>query len=280
LQLLGVRIETLADGAVSEIHVGLKGTMCALFFKDLAQKTRRGQIGRVKAGRIPGGRSYAYDVLNDGDDRGRRAINAAEADIVRRIFREYATGKGPLAIVRDLNREPALARPNNRKAASARQAPAGLAGAAGPAGGLIIEISVGPVSSCNACAPTICEMDEAGRERRLARSINAISPAGSRRWRPTSARAWRIRTWRHERSAPAAAHISRLLSRPSKSHPRDVLWLVITIRTKRGRRAAPQNVPAEAPCRTAQWRRTRGRGQRTPALRLFSRLSVYSSTFP
>ncbi len=75
LQFLGVRIETLADGAVSEIHVGLKGTMSALFLKDLAQKTRRGQIGRVKAGRIPGGKSYGYDVLKDGDERGRRAIN-------------------------------------------------------------------------------------------------------------------------------------------------------------------------------------------------------------
>jgi DNA invertase Pin-like site-specific DNA recombinase len=105
LQFLGVRVETLADGAVSEIHVGLKGTMSALFLKDLAQKTRRGQIGRVKAGRIPGGKSYGYDVINDGEERGRRAINPAEADIVRRIFREYATGKGPLAIVRDLNRE-------------------------------------------------------------------------------------------------------------------------------------------------------------------------------
>ena len=30
----GVRIETLADGAVSEIHVGLKGTMSALFLKE------------------------------------------------------------------------------------------------------------------------------------------------------------------------------------------------------------------------------------------------------
>lgn len=105
LQFLGVRIETLADGAVSEIHVGLKGTMSALFLKDLAQKTRRGQIGRVKAGRIPGGKSYGYDVVKEGDDRGRRAINPDEADIVRRIFREYATGKGPLAIVRDLNGE-------------------------------------------------------------------------------------------------------------------------------------------------------------------------------
>ena len=105
LQFFGVHIETLADGAVSEIHVVLKGTMSALFLRDLAQKTRRGQIGRMKAGRIPGGRSYGYDVLKDGDERGRRAINPAEADIVRRIFREYATGRGPLVIVRDLNRE-------------------------------------------------------------------------------------------------------------------------------------------------------------------------------
>ena len=105
LVFLGVRIETLADGAVSEIHVGLKGTMSALFLKDLAQKTRRGQVGRVKAGRIPGGKSYGYDVVRGGEERGGRTINAVEAEIVRRIFKEYAGGKGPLAIVRDLNRE-------------------------------------------------------------------------------------------------------------------------------------------------------------------------------
>ncbi|NJO56721.1 MAG: recombinase family protein, partial [Rhodospirillales bacterium] len=100
----GVRIETLADGAVSEIHVGLKGTMAALFLKDLAQKTRRGQVGRVKAGRIPGGKSYGYDVVK-GDDRGQRTINAEQAEIVRRIFAAYVEGKGPIAIVGDLNRE-------------------------------------------------------------------------------------------------------------------------------------------------------------------------------
>ena len=105
LCFLGVRIETLADGAVSEIHVGLKGTMSALFLKDLAQKTRRGQVGRVKAGRIPGGRSYGYDVVPSGEDRGGRVINEREAAIVRRIFAEYASDKGSLAIVKDLNRE-------------------------------------------------------------------------------------------------------------------------------------------------------------------------------
>lgn len=105
LSFLGVRIETLADGLVSEIHVGLKGTMSALFLKDLAQKTRRGQIGRVKAGRIPGGRSYGYDVVRDGEDRGQRVINASEAAVIQRIYEEYVSGKGTIAIVKDLNRE-------------------------------------------------------------------------------------------------------------------------------------------------------------------------------
>jgi len=35
----------------------------------------------------------------------RRTINATEAEVVCRAFREYASGKGPLAIVKDLNRE-------------------------------------------------------------------------------------------------------------------------------------------------------------------------------
>lgn len=88
LTFLGVHVETLADGPVSEIHVGLKGTMSALPLKDLAQKTRRGQMGHVKAGRIPGGKSYSYDVVRGGDERGRRTINPDEATIVQRIFHE------------------------------------------------------------------------------------------------------------------------------------------------------------------------------------------------
>ena len=105
LNFMGVRIETLADGHVNEMHVGLKGTMSALFLKDLAQKTKRGQIGRVKAGRIPGGKSYGYDVAQRGEDRGQRAINAHEAAIVRRIYEEYVSGKGSMAIVKALNVE-------------------------------------------------------------------------------------------------------------------------------------------------------------------------------
>ena len=51
LKFAGVKIATLAEGEISELHVGLKGTMNALFLKDLAAKTHRGLRGRVEKGK-------------------------------------------------------------------------------------------------------------------------------------------------------------------------------------------------------------------------------------
>ncbi len=106
----GVKLVTLAEGEVDELHVGLKGTMNALFLKDLAAKTHRGIRGRVEKGKAGGGRSYGYDVVRAFDAsgepvRGEREINEAQAAIVRRIFREFAAGAGPRAIARRLNAE-------------------------------------------------------------------------------------------------------------------------------------------------------------------------------
>ena len=101
---------TLAEGEISELHVGLKGTMNALFLKDLAAKTHRGLRGRVEKGKAGGGLCYGYDVVKplngDGQQvRGERKVNQAEAEIVRRIFREFAAGKSPKAIAAGLNRD-------------------------------------------------------------------------------------------------------------------------------------------------------------------------------
>jgi DNA invertase Pin-like site-specific DNA recombinase len=106
----GVRIVTLSEGEINELHVGLKGTMNALYLKDLAQKTRRGQRGRVEAGKIPGGNSYGYRMVRKlGDDgamtTGEREIDATEAQIVRRIFQEYTAGWAPRRIAGRLNAE-------------------------------------------------------------------------------------------------------------------------------------------------------------------------------
>ena len=108
LQFAGVTLTTLAEGEISELHIGLKGTMNALFLKDLADKTRRGQRGRVEQGRIPGGKSYGYNLVHslkdDGQvERGQRTINEEEANIVRRIFSEYVAGNSPRKIAASLN---------------------------------------------------------------------------------------------------------------------------------------------------------------------------------
>jgi site-specific DNA recombinase len=105
LSYWGVRIVTLADGDVNKMLVAVKGLLGSLFLDDLAQKTKRGQVGRVKAGRIPGGRCYGYDVVRDSQEGGKRTINEPEAGIVRRIFAEYVEGRSPMKIVRALNSE-------------------------------------------------------------------------------------------------------------------------------------------------------------------------------
>jgi site-specific DNA recombinase len=110
LHFAGVRLFTLAEGEITELHVGLKGTMNALFLKDLADKTRRGLEGRVREGRSGGGLCFGYDVVREHDARGepihgKRKINEAEAEIVRRIFAEFAAGKSPRRIAVDLNRD-------------------------------------------------------------------------------------------------------------------------------------------------------------------------------
>ncbi len=110
LSFAGVTMVTLAEGEISELHVGLKGTMNALFLKDLAKKVRRGLEGRVRDGKSGGGLGYGYQAIRKLDERGElirgdRRIDQFQAEIVRRIFREYVAGQSPRAIVRDLNAE-------------------------------------------------------------------------------------------------------------------------------------------------------------------------------
>lgn len=108
LQFARVPLFTLAEGEINELHVGLKGTMNALFLKDLAKKTHRGLRGRVEKGFSAGAIGYGYRMIrrlsSEGElVRGEREIDPVQARIVERIFREFASGKSPRAIARDLN---------------------------------------------------------------------------------------------------------------------------------------------------------------------------------
>jgi hypothetical protein len=58
-------------------------------------------MGVLKEGRVPGGRAYGYRAVAGAP--GRFAIEQAEAEVVRRIFRAYVAGENPRAIAAALN---------------------------------------------------------------------------------------------------------------------------------------------------------------------------------
>lgn len=107
LTFAGVKIVTVSEGDIGHLHVGLTGTMNALYLHELAQKTRRGLRGRIEAGKSAGGVCYGYQVVPayEGQPRGERVIVEVEADIVRRIFREFVDGVSPRSIAIRLNGE-------------------------------------------------------------------------------------------------------------------------------------------------------------------------------
>lgn len=110
MQFVRVEILTLSEGRVSIVDIGLRGTMNQLYLVETANKVRRGQQGRVKAGRFPAGLSYGYDIVRRFDSQGQpvageRKINKYQASIVRRIFRNYAAGLSAKAIAHRLNED-------------------------------------------------------------------------------------------------------------------------------------------------------------------------------
>jgi site-specific DNA recombinase len=109
LTFAGVNIVTLAEGDITHLHIGLKGTMNALFLKELAEKTRRGMRGRIELGKAGGGLCYGYRVVRQFQSgmmtTGEREINAEEAAVVRRIFENYVAGVSPKQIAKSLNSE-------------------------------------------------------------------------------------------------------------------------------------------------------------------------------
>lgn len=107
LRFKGITLHTVVEGRINEMHIGLKGTMNAIFLNDLAAKTRRGQRGRVERGRSGGGLAYGYDVIPEegNEGAGGRVINEDQAWVIRRIFCDFAEGRTPGAIADILNRD-------------------------------------------------------------------------------------------------------------------------------------------------------------------------------
>jgi DNA invertase Pin-like site-specific DNA recombinase len=100
----GITLHGASLGEITQIHIAIMGMMAQYALKELGEKTKRGQLGRILKGKVAGGLGYGYRVC-PGSDRGERTIVEYEAEIVRRVLREYADGRSPEAIAKALNRE-------------------------------------------------------------------------------------------------------------------------------------------------------------------------------
>jgi site-specific DNA recombinase len=98
------------SGVVDTAMVGLYGLVGQMQREEGVKKIRRGLAGVVRDGRISGSLAYGYRVLAQFDARGNpvrglREIDEAQAEVVRRIFAEYADGHSPRDIAGGLNRD-------------------------------------------------------------------------------------------------------------------------------------------------------------------------------
>ena len=91
--------------------LGVLGAVAQRQLVEIGAKTKRGQLGRVRQGKIPGGLAYGYEVVPPppgAKESGDRRIVEHEAMTVRRIFEAFAHGSSPRALARKLNDEGVL----------------------------------------------------------------------------------------------------------------------------------------------------------------------------
>ena len=70
----------------------------------LGKRIRRGVVGAIHRGTIPGRPGYGYrDYYGPGPSTKTRKIDTVEAQIIRRIFQDYSFGSSPGEIARSLN---------------------------------------------------------------------------------------------------------------------------------------------------------------------------------
>jgi DNA invertase Pin-like site-specific DNA recombinase len=118
LRLKGIDIVGVSDGIASgrqggKMQLTVKGLVNELYLDDLRDKTHRGLAGCATRGLSAGGRIFGYRTIpveiahRDAKHTApaRFEIEPREAEIVRRIFRDYATGQSMQAIAFALNRD-------------------------------------------------------------------------------------------------------------------------------------------------------------------------------
>lgn len=103
LKFHDVQLMTPADGVVTHLVDGVRAVVDSQYIEDLKAATIRGMKSAIAEGRNAGGRAYGYRPIKG--EPGQLAIIADEADVVRRIFRQFIDGDSPRTIAGALNRD-------------------------------------------------------------------------------------------------------------------------------------------------------------------------------
>ena len=101
LSHLGIKLITVQYGEIDALKATVMGMIAQQFSRDLADKTRRGQEGGTRRGRVTAGLAYGYEPV-DADGLNRRIV-PEQAEIIRQIFTQFADGVAPNEIARRLN---------------------------------------------------------------------------------------------------------------------------------------------------------------------------------
>ena len=105
-----VRLHTHVEGPIDEIKLAVAGLLGSMFLTNLRAKTFRGLKAAALAGRLAGGKAYGYRKVARDDGTGRIVngvfkIEPMQADVVRRIYRDFADGRSSIQIATALNAE-------------------------------------------------------------------------------------------------------------------------------------------------------------------------------
>ncbi len=114
IKLISVSDGIIADDDNSKLGIHIRGLMNELYLDDLKKKTMRGLEGQKIRGFSTGEKVYGYYTEPVGDlkldKRGQpkyegrvHKINIEQADVVKRVYKEFIEGKSLYAIVNGLN---------------------------------------------------------------------------------------------------------------------------------------------------------------------------------